>query len=100
MISLAMISMICSAEPMAKAATKSWTGAMLNSMVSFKQEILNDFGSQNNYTQATTSLKTKLVRNLSFETAVSVQRNSQIPPESQNKKNLDTNTTFSLVYSF
>jgi putative salt-induced outer membrane protein len=70
----------------------------LNPQVSFKQELLADFGGQNTYMQSISTLHTKLVGNLGFELAFSVQRNSNIPPESLNKKQVDTTTNISLVY--
>ncbi len=69
-----------------------------NPQLSFKQEVLTDFGSQNTYSQAISTLHTKLVGNLGFEVAFSVQRNSNIPAESLNNKKVDTTTNFSLVY--
>jgi putative salt-induced outer membrane protein YdiY len=72
----------------------------INPQVDFKQELLNDFGAQNNYSQSVSALTAKLTKHLAFEAALTIQRNSNIPPESTNTKKVDTNTTFSLVYSF
>lgn len=68
--------------------------------VKFKQTVSNELGETNTYTQAKSSLITKIIGNLSFEASFLVKHYSNIPDGSSNRYKTDTVTGLALIYEW
>ena len=72
----------------------------LSENAELKQSLSSDIDSSNTHLEAASSINTTIIKNLALELSFTVNHDSTIPPASKNRKNTDTATKVTIVYSF
>lgn len=68
--------------------------------IKFNQTLTATKDDLNTYTEATTSLTSKIIKNLAISLSFNYKHNTTIPPESSDTDKTDTQTVVSVVYGF
>jgi len=72
----------------------------LNDHAEFKQTFTTDVARLNTHLEATSAIRTKIIKNLALELSFTINHDTTIPPLSNNPRKTDTASKVTIVYSF